>query len=69
MPSLSKPNAVPIPINQHIKEIIIADFVLERYPSSERYATPGSSIEIEELSAATDNKIKKIGPIMFPKSI
>ena len=68
-PSWSKPKAVPIPISQQVIEIIIADFVLERYPSSARYATPGSNIEIEELRAATDNNIKKIGPIIFPKSI
>jgi hypothetical protein len=58
-----KLNAEPIP-NIHIKnEMISADRFLDKIPSSERYATPGSSKEIEELRAATDNNIKKSGPI------
>ena len=59
----------PIP-RTHIKnEIISADLFLDKIPSSERYATPGSSKEIEELRAATDNRIKNNGPINCPNCI
>ena len=58
-----KLKADPIP-STHIKnEIISADRFLDKIPSSERYATPGSSKEIEELRAATDNRMKNNGPI------
>ena len=58
-----KPVAVPIPINQQRIDITIADFFLLRKPSSARYATPGSKIDIDELNAAMDRSMKKIGPI------
>ena len=58
-----KPVAVPIPITQHKIEITIADCFLVKNSSYARYATPGSRIEIEELKAAIDSKIKNIGPI------
>ena len=48
---------------QHKIEITSADCFLVKNSSSARYATPGSRIEIEELKAAIDNKIKNIGPI------
>ena len=64
-----KPVAVPIPITQHKIEITIADCFLVKNSSSARYATPGSRIEIEELKAAIDSKIKNIGPISWPNSI
>ena len=44
-----KLKADPIPSNHIKKEIISADRFLDKIPSSERYATPGSSNEIEEL--------------------
>ena len=56
-------------MNHDRAEIIIADFFLDNILSSDRYATPGSKIEIEELSAATDNSIKNIGPIIYPNCI
>ena len=56
-------------MNHDRAEIIIADFFLDKILSSDKYATPGSNIEIEELSAATDNSIKNIGPIICPNCI
>ena len=56
-------------MNHDSAEIIIADFFLDNILSSDRYATPGSKIEIEELNAATDSNIKNIGPIIFPNCI
>ena len=44
-----KLKADPIPSTHIKKEIISADRFLDKIPSSERYATPGSSKEIEEL--------------------
>ena len=61
--NMLNPVAVPMPINQQRVEIAIADFFLLRNPSSARYATPGSKIDIEELKAAIDRRMKKIGPI------
>ena len=63
------PKAVPIPIIQHNNDINTADFFLDKNPSSAKYATPGSNIEIEELNAAIDNRIKNKGPINCPNSI
>ena len=63
------PKAVPIPIIQHNNDMNTADFFLDKNLSSAKYATPGSKIEIEELNAAIDNRIKNKGPINCPKSI
>ena len=64
-----KLKADPIPSPHTKKAIIAADRYLDKIPSSERYATPGSSKEIEELKAATDNRMKNNGPINSPNCI
>ena len=59
----------PMPIIHDKAEITIADFFLDKILSSDKNATPGSRIDIEELNAATDNNIKNMGPMNCPYCI
>ena len=64
-----KLNAEPIPRIHTKNEIISADLFLDKIFSSDKYATPGSKREIDELKAATDSNIKNNGPINCPNCI
>ena len=64
-----KLKADPIPKSHTKKDMTSADLFLERKPSSERNATPGSNNEIEELNAEIESNIKNIGPINWPNCI
>ena len=64
-----KLKAVPMPKVQAKKEIAKAEYFRDKNPSSDRYATPGSSNEIDELNAATESYIKNKEPMIWPNCI